>query len=268
MRGDGIRAAAFEVRDAIRAVQGELDAPRAGQVVVGGMLAEQLARKLDSGAEPGAVVVGGRERLGAAAVVVHVIAGDPIPEDEEIVRSADGAGVPVVLVQLWPQADWTRPFVLSPFVVECRAGEGFPVEEIASRIAAACELRQDLAARIPVLRNAVAGRILTEATVRAGLLGLAGRVFGATRPVLALEQARLLSRLAALQPGSRIADGVPGVVGTAGVVLGASLGLRQAARSARRALPAPIVNAAVAAAATWALGTAARRLSGADAAAT
>ena len=44
-----------------------------------------------------------------------------------------------MIVQLWPQADWTTPFVLTPFVVECRAGEGFPVGEISGRIAEATE---------------------------------------------------------------------------------------------------------------------------------
>ena len=260
MRGGSLRAAAFEVRDAVQAIQGELSVPAAGTVVVSGMLAEQLARELGAGAEAGAVVVGDRARLDRAALVVHVIAGEPTPDDDRLVRAADIAQAPVVLVQLWPKADWTQPFVLSPFVVECQAGKGFPVGEIASRIAAASEVRQDLAARIPALRDAVADRVLKEATVRAGLLGLAGGLFGATRPLLVLEQVRMLSRLASLRPGSPAADGAPVVAGIAGTALGAGLGLRGVARSARCVLPAPVANAVVAAAATWVLGTAARRL--------
>ena len=65
---------------------------------------------------------------------MHIIAGDPIAADDELVRSANAQELSVVLVELWPQADWTRLFVLTPFVVECEAGHGFPVREIADRL--------------------------------------------------------------------------------------------------------------------------------------
>jgi|GEM_PF-3923525 len=80
-----------------------------------------------------AVVVAGAVPHGRPQAHVRIVAGDPSPEDEALVAEAAREGIEVVIVQLWPQADWTRPFVLSPFVVECRAGEGFPVEEIADR---------------------------------------------------------------------------------------------------------------------------------------
>jgi uncharacterized protein (DUF697 family) len=223
------------------------------------MLADQLARELGREAEPGSVSVGD-VGLGRASVLVRVIAGDPTPEDDELVRVADDEGVPVVLVQLWPQERWTLPFVLSPFVVECRTGEGFPVGEIAARIAEASDVRQDLAARIPVLRDAVADRIVKESAVRAALVGLGGGLLGASRPLLALEQARMVSRLVSLRPGSALPEGMPAVAGIAVSALGGGLALRELARAARRPLPGPLVNAAVAAGATWALGILARRL--------
>jgi hypothetical protein len=256
----GLRAAAFEARELLGAARAGLDRGDAGDVVVSGMLAEQLARELGAGAASGAVVVGDISRIRRAAVLVHVMAGVPSEDDDSLVRAADATLVPVVLVQLWPQADWTPPFVLSPFVVECRAGEGFPIGAIASRIASASDARQDLAARIPVLREAVATRLLREATVRAALVGAAGRLLGASRPLLALEQARTLSRLVAVRQGSMREDDARFAAGIAAAALGAGLGLREAARAARVALPAPLVNAAVAAAATWALGLAAGRL--------
>ena len=126
-----------------------------GAVVVSGMLAEQLARQLGAGAEPSAVVAREGGSVARAEVVVRVIAGDPSPEDAALVRAADHEGIPVVLVQLWPQAEWTKPFVLSPFVVECRPGEGFPVVEIADRIGEAVDAAPALAARIPALQEAV-----------------------------------------------------------------------------------------------------------------
>ena len=50
---------------------------------------EQLVKELAAGATPGAVVVGGLELVGRAEVLVRIVAGDPTPEDEAIVRAAD-----------------------------------------------------------------------------------------------------------------------------------------------------------------------------------
>ena len=128
-----------EVRRIAGAFRDELDTSPVGPVLVSGMLAEQLARLLAERAAPGAVITADVSRVTGSSVVVQVIAGDPSSEDEDVVRRAGRAGVPIVLVQLWPQAEWAKPFVLSPFVVECRAGEGFPVPEIAARIVEAVE---------------------------------------------------------------------------------------------------------------------------------
>ncbi len=111
-------------------------------------------------------------------MIVHVIAGDPTAEDEALVRAADAHGTPIVLVQLWPQAEWGRPFVLSPFVVECEAGEGFPVSEIGARILEAAEDETVLAARVPLFeelekRNIVKGALIR--TTPSGWSLLAGR---------------------------------------------------------------------------------------------
>jgi hypothetical protein len=211
--------------------------------VVSGMLAEQLARELGRGAQPGAVVVREDASVAGAEVVVRVIAGEPSAEDSALVRAADAADVPVVLVQLWPQEKWTSPFVLSPFVVECRAGEGFPVREIADRIAEATE-------RVPVLQDAVGDRLVRGSVVRAALRGALG---SATRPALALEQMRAVSRLRALDsPAGATAD-PRALAGLAAAVYASGFAFRSAARKARGTLPAPLVDAVVAGAGTWAL---------------
>jgi uncharacterized protein (DUF697 family) len=259
VKGAALRDAGSELRNVVKAVQGELASEPAGPVLVSGMLADQLARELGREAEPGAVSVG-EMRIDRASVLVRIIAGDPAAEDEQLVRLADEEGVPIVLVQLWPQERWTLPFVLSPFVVECRAGEGFPVGEIAARIAEASEVRQELAARIPALREAVSDRIVKEGAIRAAILGFGGGLFGSSRPLLALEQARMVARLVSLRPGTVLPEGMPAVAGIAASALGGGLALRELARVARRPLPAPLVNAGVAAGATWALGLLARRL--------
>lgn len=249
---------AREARSAAHVLRSELDVGRAGFLSVSGVLAEQLVRELGAGAEPGAVKVGGDVVPGGAEVLVRVVAGDPTDVDLAFVRAADSSGVSVVLVQLWPQADWTLPFVLSPFVVECRAGEGFPVREIADRIVDAAE-SSALAARIPVLRQSVERKLVLRFVVRASLLAARSRK-SATRPVLTLEQLRMVARLSAVSDDARAGlRAEPAMLGgVLGVVLASGVAFRGVARTARYVLPAPVANAAVAAAGTWALARAAR----------
>jgi len=249
-----------EIQGLVRAIQEESAPSRAGPIVVSGMLAEQLARELGAGAAPGAVVVGDSTRGVAAEVWVHVMAGEPTADDQARVASGDRSGVPVVLVQLWPQAQWTAPFVLTPFVVECRAGEGFPVEEIGRKIVAASEHWTDLARRIPVLHDVVSDRLVRTSVVRAALAGAASGRLGANRPVLTLEQVRTVARLRALQADAR-SEELPVVAGAAGAAVVLGFLLRGAARRASATLPAPLVNAGIAASATWALAQGARRVS-------
>jgi hypothetical protein len=217
------------------------------------MLAEQLVKELAAGASPGAVVVGGSELAGRAEVLVRIVAGDPTPEDEALVRAADANGVPVVIVQLWPQADWAQPFVLTPFVVECRAGEGFPVGEIAGRIVEATESADVLASRAPAIAEASRSGLVKSAMLRSALIALAGARLGATRQLLTLEQVRLLARLRTVSTGSPVADELPVRAGGAAAILASGFALRGAARTLRPFLPSPIANVAVAAAGTWAL---------------
>ena len=239
-----------------------------GGILVSGMLAEQLVRELGSGAAPGTVSTREGTSVAGAEVVVRVIAGDPSDEDVAVVRAGEREGVPVVLVQLWPQAEWTRPFVLTPFVVECRAGEGFPVNEIAARIGEAAEHAPALAARVPVLREAVESGVVRGATIRSALLAALGSRRGGTRSVLALEQVRALSRLRALDPEAAGAVDARAAAGVAALVYASGFAFREAARMTRGKAPAPLANAVIAAAGTWALTEAARRvearLGGAD----
>jgi hypothetical protein len=242
----------------VQTAREELSARSVGPVAVSGMLAEQLAKELGAGAAPGAVLVHDVSTVPFADVLVRIIAGEPSEEDAELVGDADRRGTPVVVVQLWPQADWTPPFVLSPFVVECRPGKGFPLGEIADRIVEASEHGPLLAARIPVLRESIASALVRRAVLRSALLGAASSGKGATRPMIALEQVRMLARLRATTPGSAESDGMPAIVAGVGVALASGFVFRGAARAARDVLPTPLAEAAVAAAGTWALAKALR----------
>jgi len=247
-----LRALASEARDLGFALRDEASVEQAGPIVVSGVLAEQLAKELRARAAPGAVVVGSGKADPSASVHVHVIAGDPSAEDESLVRGATRYELDVVVVELWPQADWTRPFVLSPFVIECRAGEGFPIREIADRIVEATDDASDLASRVPVLAEATRAALVKRAVVRSALIGMGGSRFGASRPLLVREQLRLVTRLRAVSAGPAVAEELPALGGGAAALLASGLVLRRVARSARAVVPAPLAHAAIAAAGTWA----------------
>jgi hypothetical protein len=248
-----IRGLVEEGRGLGFAVRGEASVGRAGPIVVSGMLAEQLAKELGAGAAPGAVIVGSTAPMSHVSVRVHVIAGDPTPEDEALVRSAVDAHVEVVLVELWPQADWTPPFVLSPYVVEVRAGEGFPIEEIATRIVEATGDAPELASRVPALAPATRNALVNQAVVRAALTGFLGSRLGSSRPQLVREQALTLARLRTVSSGTGVSDEMPVLAGGAVGAIVAGIVLREVARRARGVVPAPLAQAAIAAAGTWAI---------------
>ena len=260
MRLTEVRALAGEARGLGFALRDEVSVGHAGPIVVSGILAEQLAKELRAGATAGAVVVGSGRPDPSASVHVHVIAGDPSSEDEALVRGAAKHGIDVVVVELWPQADWTRPFVLSPFVVECRAGEGFPVAAIAERIVQATEDATELASRVPALAQATRAALVRQAVARSALIGLVGARLGPSRPLLLREQVRLVARLRTVSSGPEVSGELPALAGGAAALFVSGLGLRRVARTARATLPAPLAQAAIAAAATWTFARALRVL--------
>ena len=112
-----------------------------------------LARELREGGDASAVV---EDRVEGLAVLVWLGAAD-----EERLRAASRAGVPIVAVT----DEASVPYVLATDLVRVPPGQGFPVEAIAAAIAA--RLGEDatvLAARLPVLRPAV-----SQGADRAGL---------------------------------------------------------------------------------------------------
>ena len=252
MNRKGILAIVAEARSLGSALRTE-PARAAGTIAVTGVLAEQLAKELAAGAAPGGVIVGGERLPADLEVLVHVIAGDPSPADVELVREAATRGADTVVVELWPQEEWTRPFVLSPLVVECRAGQGFPVREIADRIVEATENGPALASRVPVLADSVRDGLVRQSVIRSALIGLAGARLGAARPLLTLEQVRLVSELRAASGVTVAADQRQVLAGQTAFVLASGFAFRRVARALRSSLPTPLAHAAVAAGGTWVL---------------
>jgi uncharacterized protein (DUF697 family) len=189
--------------------------PRPLSVAGARELVPLLARELRAAGEASAVVENVLENV---AVVIWVGAAD-----EAQLRRVDRAGVPIVAVS---DADEV-PYVLATELVRVPPGQGFPIAEIAAAVAR--RLGEDgtsLAARLPVLREAVCDQLIASFAKRNGLIGAAVFVPGVDMPLLTLNQIRLVLRIA-LAHGedvdNRRALELLGVVG-------AGLGFRAVAR--------------------------------------
>jgi uncharacterized protein (DUF697 family) len=205
-----------------------------------------LAAELRAGGDAGAVV---EQRIEGAAAVVWV--GAP---DDGVLRAANRARVPIVAVS---DAD-TLPYVLATDVVRVPAGQGFPVAKIAAAVAR--KLGEDgtaLAARLPVLREAVCNHLIASFARRNALVAAAVFVPGVDLPLLTLNQVRLVLRIA-LAHGQEL-DNRRALDLLA--VVGAGLGFRAAARELLDLVPVAgwALKGAVAYAGTKAVGEAAVR---------
>jgi uncharacterized protein (DUF697 family) len=205
-----------------------------------------LARQLREGGESSAVVEG---RFEHAAVLVWVG-----PPDEEQLHAATRAGVPIVAVT----DDERVPYVLATDLVRIPPGQGFPLDEIAAAVAR--RLGEDgtsLAARLPVLRGAVCDELIRSFAKRNAIISAAIFIPGVDMPVLTLNQARLVLRLA-LAHGQEVdqkrAAELLGVVG-------AGFGFRAVARELLDFVPVAgwAVKGAIAYGGTKAIGEAAVR---------
>ena len=206
-----------------------------------------LARELRGDGDPTAVVEG---RVEDVAALVWIGAAD-----EAELRRASRAGIPIVAVT----EDDSVPYVLAEDLVPVQPGRGFPVDEICAALAR--RLGEDataLAARLPVLRPAVTKHLIDHFARRNALI--AGAVFipGVDMPILTLNQARLVLRLAVAHgqeiDRSRAAD----LLG----VVGAGFGFRAVARELLDVVPVAgwLVKAGIAYGGTKAVGEGAARV--------
>jgi uncharacterized protein (DUF697 family) len=219
-------------------------------LVLGGALADVLARELARGGRAEAVRVGAPD---GAALYVRVVGGSP--DDEEALKRAHRAKVPIVAVA---DPNARVPYVLPTDVVPLPPGQGFPVEAIAKAVAAKLgEEGTALAARLPVLRRAVCEQLIESFARKNGIVGAAVFIPGADLPVLALNQLRLVLRIAAAYGEQIDSERLPELLTT----LGAGFGFRLVARELLDFVPVAgwAVKGAVAYAGTRALGEAAVR---------
>jgi uncharacterized protein (DUF697 family) len=230
-------------------------------IQVGGVLADQLARELRTGGEERLVRVDGDPAQAAALIVV--LGGAAREEDERVLRAASRARTPAIAVQTGRDLDVDVPYVLATDVVPCPPGEGFPVEEIARALAHRLgEEGTQLAARLPVLREAVCRELISSFSRKNGLVGAAVFVPGADLPVLTLNQLRLVLRIAAAHGVEIDEQRAPEILAT----IGSGLAFRALAREALGVVPLAgwALKGGLAYAGTRAVGEAAlRRFSGA-----
>jgi uncharacterized protein (DUF697 family) len=205
-----------------------------------------LARELREGGNASAVV---EQRVEHAAALVWIG-----PPDESELRAAARARIPIVAVT---DAD-TVPYVLATDLVRVPPGQGFQVDEIAAAVAR--RLGEDgtsLAARLPVLRGAVCDELIRSFSKRNAIVSAAVFIPGVDLPVLTLNQARLVLRIA-LAYGQEIDNSR--AIELLGVV-GAGFGFRAVARELLDFVPVAgwAVKGAIAYGGTKAIGEAAVR---------
>jgi uncharacterized protein (DUF697 family) len=235
-------------------------AKRDRPLVVAG--AKELASVLRRELVRGGVGTAVREQgpLEGAAALVHVLAGPIEADDETTLREAARARIPIVAVVAGDARAHVPhvPYVLDENVVQVGTGTGFPVAEIARRLARALgEEGTPLAARLPVLRRAVCEELIRKFSRQNAVIGVAVFVPGADLPVLTVNQVRLVLRIADAYGFEIDKERLPEVLG----VVGSGLGFRALARQAVGVVPVVgwAIKGAVAYAGTRALGEAAMR---------
>jgi uncharacterized protein (DUF697 family) len=221
-------------------------------------LAALLRRELIRGGVAEAVREGGP--LEGAAGLVYVLAGPADPDDIERLREASRARIPAVCVITAREGERVPapPYVLPEHVVRVESGSGFPVDVVTRAIAAALgQHATSLAARLPVLRDAVCEELIRHFSRQNAVVGVAVFIPGADLPVLTLNQVRLLLRIADAYGFELDRERLPEVLG----VIGSAFGFRALARSVVGLVPVAgwAVKGGVAFVGTRALGEAARR---------
>lgn len=225
--------------------------------------AREIVSALGEGGEPGALRdLSGREvtkyDLEGAALLLYVVEGDtPGPEDESVLRLADRNDVEVVCVLAGATSrPLDVPYVPATSIVVIPPGKPVPIGQLGELVASLTEENgYGLAARLPVIREAVVEAIVRRFSRQNGILGVAIFVPGADFPVLTLNQLRMIFRIAAAHGEEIDRERIPEIL----AVVGAGLGFRTVAREALGFLPGLgwAVKGGVAYAGTKALGKAA-----------
>jgi len=203
--------------------------------------ASELVAALAEGGDTSALRdLSGREvtryDLQGAALLLYVVSGEkPTAEDEQALKLADRNDVDAVCVLVGAKSTPVDvAYVPATRVVAVPPGRPLPVDRIAELVASLTdETGYALAARLPVVREAVVQAIVRRFARQNGVLGVAIFVPGADFPVLTLNQLRMVFRIAAAHGEEIDRERIPEVL----AVVGAGLGFRTVAREALGFVP-------------------------------
>ena len=174
--------------------------------------------------------------LQGASLFLYVVAGEkPTAEDEQALKLADRSDVDAVCVLVGASSTPVDiAYVPATRVVAVPPGRPLPVDRIAELVASVTEeTGYALAARLPVLREAVVDAIVRRFARQNGVLGVAIFIPGADFPVLTLNQLRMVFRIAAAHGEQIDRERIPELL----AVVGAGLGFRTVAREALGFVP-------------------------------
>jgi uncharacterized protein (DUF697 family) len=174
--------------------------------------------------------------LQGASLLLYVVAGEkPTAEDEQALKLADRNDVDAVCVLVGAKSTPVDiAYVPATRVVAVPPGRPLPLERIAELVASVTEeTGYALAARLPVLREAVVDAIVRRFARQNGVLGVAIFIPGADFPVLTLNQLRMVFRIAAAHGEQIDRERIPELL----AVVGAGLGFRTVAREALGFVP-------------------------------
>ena len=225
-------------------------------ISVAGDGAGELATVLADGGDTAAVRVGGDPLQ--AAVVIRLLDGPASAAEAAVLRSLSRAGKGVIVVQ---RGTGRVPYVLPGDVLDVESQQA-PLDRLVPAIArSAGGDAPALAARLPVLRAAVARRLIATTSVANAALAASSKLQQAQLPVLTLAQSRMVLLLG-LSRGDALPRDPQELAIAAGPAIGGCIGMGLGARALVRRVPVrgPLVRAAVAYAGTRVLGAARLRL--------
>jgi len=226
------------------------------QIAVSGPGAGDFAAALAAGGDRAAVSVDGDPS--GAAVAVRIVDGAQSPAEAAVLRRLSRAGTPLVVVRR--RVTEKIPYVFPGDVLDVD-GEP-PVAEIVALIARVSgPAGPALAARLPVLRPAVAQRLIATTSLTNAAIAASPWIKQAQLPLLTLAQSRMLLLLG-LSGGDVLPRDPKELARAAAPAVGGSIAVGLGARALVRRSPlgGPIVRAAVAYAGTRVLGAVRLRL--------
>ena len=263
----------MKIYSAVREIREQSESPE--RLLVSGSDRDMITavyEALTAGARPGqsaclvdAVAAGGGEalpplsHLNEGDVVILVVAPEEMDSEAFNTRLAEAGqagAVTVVVLSRSPGIQVSFPGVGPSRVVGMAPGGVTPVDVLAEAVAdAAGDAAVALAAQLPVLRDEACRQLIRRTSRQNAVVGCLFIIPGADMPVMTLNEARMVLRIAAAHGES---VGVERAIELLGV-LGSGFGFRSAARQLLDFLPGPgwVVKGGVAWSGTRALGEAA-----------